>query len=61
MALAKKKRAAKQQIVAETFVFRIETIFPDYSFTIGHERFGDGDYAEHRRSGEGAAWHALAV
>lgn len=50
MALAKKKKAVKQQIVAETFVFRIETIFPDYSFTIGHERFGDGDYAEHSQT-----------
>jgi hypothetical protein len=46
-ATAKKVKALKQQIAAESFVFRIDAILPDYSFTIGHERFGDGDYAEH--------------
>ncbi len=46
-ATAKKIRAPKRQIAAESFVFRIDAILPDYSFTVGHERFGDGDYAEH--------------
>lgn len=41
------KRTPKSTETAENFLFKIESINPDYSFGLGNPRFDRGAYSEH--------------
>lgn len=41
------KRTSKSTETVESFLFKIESISPDYSFGLGNPRFDRGAYSEH--------------